>query len=92
MKNTTKALWIGPLALNLVCFMWALMISPYTSYGDSWAINPVLAIAVIVVTCHIALIFVVKRKIMPILYAVLYLPSSVYLWIYCLMKISKDFL
>jgi hypothetical protein len=90
MGNTTIALWAGPLALNLVSVMWAFAVSPYTSYGDNWAIDPVLAIAVLVVVNHVALIFVSNRKMMPVFYLVLYLPPSVYLWLYCLTIISKD--
>ena len=90
MPNATTALWIGLLALNMVCAMWACMVSPYTSYGDSWAIYPVLGMGVFVVVCHVALIFVTKRKMIAILYAVLYLPASVYLWPFCLTIISKD--
>jgi len=82
-----------PVFITLLLISWTSIVSPYSKYGDNWAIAPALIMAPIVFIWHLFLIFYNKgkeKKILFSLYGVIHLSIFSWIWIYCLMKISKD--
>ena len=47
---------IGPVFFTISILVWTVGVSPYTNYGDNWALYPVLAAAIAVILWHIYLI------------------------------------
>jgi len=82
-----------PFFITLLLIGWTVIVSPYSQYGDNWAILPALIMAPIVFFWHMLLIFNNKgkeKKILLSFYAVIHILIFLMIWIYCLMKISKD--
>ena len=42
-----------PVAITLLVGTWTTVVSPYTEYGDSWAVIPVLGALVVVLLWHV---------------------------------------
>jgi hypothetical protein len=80
----------GPIGLTLILILWTVFVSPHSKYGDNWAIYPALAIFPLAVIWHIVLVFIEKSKSMFITYGLVHLAILLAIWMYCLMKISKD--
>ena len=83
---------IAPVAVSLMVLLWAFTISPFTKYGDNWAIYPVLVSAPIIVGWHI---FLVARPSLIsrghiIIYGIVHLAIFSYIFMLSLMLISKD--
>ena len=83
---------ITPVGLSLVTLLWAFIVSPYTKYGNNWAIYPVLIIALLIISWHLYLIIKpnpLSRTTM-VIYGLLHSSAFIYIFIYSLMLISKD--
>jgi hypothetical protein len=84
-----KVILISPLLLTLLLMAWTALVYKYSQYG-SWHIYPALAIAPLVLICHLALIAWNTPRTPLVLYAVVHLVILIPLWYGCLMLISKD--
>ncbi len=88
--NKTLIFRLLPVFLNFLLILWTLIISSYSKYGDNWAIYPAFSIFPLIVVIHLALFYFEKPKINFVVYGLAHGTVSFYLWIYCLMQISKD--
>lgn len=80
----------SPLAVTLLLVIWTAIVSPYSRYGDDWAIYPALLALPSALLLHVYLVLSSEDKINHILYGFGHLLFLFVVWIYCLMKISKD--
>jgi len=92
MINTPKILktiW-APLGLSAFLVMWTVLASPYSHYGDYWAVIPVLLVLPSVIALHIYLLVNNgwKWKLLSITAVHIIILSVV--WLKCLMIVSKD--
>lgn len=85
-----KVFWFGPVALSLLLIAWTVLISPYSKYGDNWAVYPAIAVLPIAIIWHIILIVSERPKVKFVSYAIIHLLLLSILWMVCIMKISKD--
>ena len=88
----TKLRTIAPPILTVGTLVWSIIISPYTTYGDTWAAYPVLIAFFIALVCHLWLIIEpsgYKRSEM-FFYALLHLGLFFFVSVYSLMVITKD--
>ena len=90
MSKYESLIRLGPIGLTLILILWTVFVSQYSKYGDNWAIYPALAIFPIAVIWHIVLVIVEKSKLIFITYGLIHLVILFAIWMYCLMKISKD--
>jgi hypothetical protein len=88
MKQTL--LYAMPLIFTGVLFLWTWIVSPYSEYGDNWAVIPAVVLFFAVIGWHVALIITQEQKSILAVYAVLHVGLLFYPWIYCLTSISKD--
>jgi hypothetical protein len=79
-----------PIAITLLVGIWTAVVSPYTKYGDSWAVIPVLGALVVVLLWHVWLVVRGPGREVLIAYGVAHLAFWVPFGFLCLMKISKD--
>ncbi len=84
-----KTILISPVLLTLLLMVWTALVYKYSQYG-SWHVYPALAIAPLVLICHITLIVWNTPRMPFVLYAVAHLVVLIPLWVGCLMLISKD--
>ena len=94
-----RAAWITrdllratPLLLTVLLLIWTLTTTPFTSFGNRWAVYPALAILPLTLVSHIALIVARRPRLPFLLYALVHMPIQVYVWQLCLILISKDWL
>jgi len=85
-----KLLKYGPVALTCLLVAWTVSVSPYSKYGDNWAVYPALAVLPVAFVWHGYLIIAERFRLGIVLYGVGHILVLVVIWIYCLMKISKD--
>lgn len=90
MINKINIFHVAPLGLTVLLIIWTIIVSPYSKYGDNWAIVPAIVIFLIIIILHIVLLFIEEAKINFIIYGLIHIIISFAIWIYCLMKISKD--
>ena len=91
-NNLLKPKLFTPVLLSILVLIWSLSISPYTQYGDNWAIYPVIIFGIIIIGWHIFLILnksILKRT-YAIAYGLIHIAIFAYLFMYSLMVISKD--
>ena len=79
-----------PVIMTVALICWTIGVSPYSRYGDRWAIFPAVAVFPVIVGLHLVLILTEKAKIGFLIYAAAHIGAAFIIWIYCLMKISKD--
>jgi hypothetical protein len=79
----------GPLFLTLLVMVWTLVVSPYSKYGDNWAIYPPIALFLLAIIWHIYLV-VTSFRWEFVLYAVLHIPVMFLILFRCMFLISKD--
>ena len=80
----------GPLLCTLFLVVWTMVVSPYSRYGDNWAVYPALAVLPIVIIWHIVLVVLEKSKGAFIAYGLVHTAILFAVLMYCLMKITKD--
>jgi hypothetical protein len=85
-----KLFQFGPIGLTLLLITWSVLISPYSKYGDNWAVYPVIAVLPIAIVWHILLIFFKRPRVKFVFYAIIHLWLLSVIWMICIMKISKD--
>ena len=92
LRKILKPRLCTPVALSLMVLLWTFTISPFTKYGDNWAIYPVLISAPIIIGWHIFL--VAKPSLISrghiIIYGIVHLAIFSYIFMLSLMLISKD--
>jgi uncharacterized membrane protein len=79
-----------PLGITVLLVVWAVLVSPHSKYGDSWAIVPALLTLPLVVGVHVVLAYKAQSRKDFVAYALLHCALFFLIWIYCLMAISKD--
>jgi hypothetical protein len=85
----TKIIVFLPVLLTLLMVAWTALVYSHSSYG-SWHIYPALAIAPVILICHVALIAKNSPRSPFILYCIAHVLLVLPLWVGCLMLISKD--
>ena len=70
--------------------VWTVIISPYTKYGDTWAVLPIIIMFSSAIVLHFILLIEKSWAVNYIAYAVMHIPASFMIGIYCLSRISKD--
>lgn len=85
-----KILNLSPIFFLILLIIWAKLVSPYSKYGDAWAIYPAILIFFLIIISHIALICTEKAKLPFIIYALIHGMVAFYFLIYSLTLISKD--
>jgi hypothetical protein len=84
------AMLLVPLAITLAIALWTALVSPYSEYGDSWAVLPVLGAFVLVLLWHVGLIVKGPGRGVLIAYGVAHLAFWMPFGWFCMMRISKD--
>jgi hypothetical protein len=84
-----RLLVLLPVLLTTLLLVFTAIVYRYSNYG-SWHIYPALAVAPLVILCHIALIIWGTPRGPLVLYAVTHVLLLVPVWFWCLMWISKD--
>jgi len=79
-----------PLVSTAALVVWTLYVSPYSKYGDNWAIVPALLALSVVIALHIDLLVKNGWRLNWSLYAVVHGFVFLMIWIWCLTLISKD--
>ena len=79
-----------PVAITLLVGIWTAVVSPYTEYGDSWAVIPVLGALAVVLLWHVWLVVRGPGRGVLIAYGVAHGAFWIPFGVGCLMKISKD--
>lgn len=88
--DDSKKLVYWPLALTGFLFLWTLMVSPYSRYGDYWAFIPALLVFPLATVLHVLIAKYGKWRTNLVLYGIAHLSILFVAWIWCLMVISKD--
>lgn len=80
------------LPLMFTCFLlaWTALFGYFTTYNDRWAIYPAIIVLPITAIAHVMLILKATRRTPFLLYAVLHLAIQAFVWVGCLMVLSKD--
>ena len=55
-KELLKPKYITPIVITALVFLWAYIVSPFTTYGDNWATYPVLFAALVLIAWHLFLV------------------------------------
>jgi hypothetical protein len=79
-----------PLMLTAFVITWTFAIQSFTTYGDSWAIWPVLLSVPLAAAVHIYLLVAFRPKWPLVGYAVVHLLILALVVSACMMRISKD--
>ena len=87
--NPLALVW-WPIYLTLFMILWTACVSPFSVYGDDWAIMPVVAILPFVFIIHVILIIRKRANIKFIIYGVVHIMLLFQGWLLCLALISKD--
>ena len=83
---------IAPVGITLIVLLWTFVISPFTKYGDDWAIYPVLFAAMVVPGWHVYLVIkpILFSRLSMIFYGVVHIIVFLQELMLSLMLISKD--
>jgi len=79
-----------PLFLTGTLILWTILVSPYSKYGDTWAIMPALVTFPLVLGLHIFLAYRNKWRTGVMVYGMVHCIIFFVIWMGCLMRISKD--
>ena len=79
-----------PMFLTAILILWTILVSPYSKYGDTWAIMPALVAAPLVLGLHILVAYRNKWRMDVIVYGLVHCILFFVIWLGCLMRISKD--
>ena len=81
---------LAPIGFTLMLIVWTVLVSPYSKYGDNWAIYPAVFILPLVLCWHVYLGITQQPRSTFIIYGIIHLVAFLVIWLICLMKISKD--
>ena len=89
-SNNRVTMW--PVAVTLGMLVWSIALSPYTEYGDDWAVYPLLLAIMVVLICHIFLIVRpgLVGRMSNVVYAFVHIAISIVVLLWSLMTVSKD--
>ena len=79
-----------PPIFNVMMLEWASITSPYSKYGDTWAVLPIIVMFFAVTVIHFMLLIKKHWAARYIAYAAAHIPASFMIGVYCLARISKD--
>jgi hypothetical protein len=79
-----------PIILTVLLICWTLIVSPFTSYGDRWALIPVLVVFASVVAIHLRRLFKEGWTSGEVIYGILSVGILFLVSIWSLTLISKD--
>jgi len=84
--------YFTPAAITVAVVLWTFAVSPYSKYGDNWAVYPVIFAAPIILAWHIYLVIKpgTTSRINQTIYAVAHGSIFFVIFLYSLMLISKD--
>ena len=90
--TTDQLRLVAPLGASLFVLSWSAAVSPYTAYGDDWALLPIFLAAIFVLVWHAHLVFSPNagNRIALVIYGLVHIPLFSYLFMLALMWISKD--
>ena len=80
----------GPLLLTLFLIIWTIVVSPYSQYGDEWAIYPPMALLPLVVAWHVYQMTVFQPKWPYVVFALVHVPAMLVILVYCMFRLSRD--
>ena len=83
-------LFYWPIFGSLFLIIWTVIVSPFSKYGDYWALLPALFVFPAVLAIHIVMIVKGDWQSKLIWYGVGHVALLFAIWIFCLMLISKD--
>jgi hypothetical protein len=82
---------LAPILGTILLVIWTLVVSPYSKYGDAWAICPALLALPAVLIWHGALVFLLRHyRRTAALVAACHVGLVLPIWFWSLMLISKD--
>jgi hypothetical protein len=85
-----RILSFGPILLTLLLIIWTILVSPYSQYGDNWAIYPPMALLPLAVVWHVYQIVSFKPKWPYVVFFLVHIPAMFVILLYCMFQISKD--
>jgi hypothetical protein len=93
-----RMLALVPIVFTILLVIWTAIVSPFSKYGDNWAIMPAVALAPVIIAWHLSLLgirlgnWTRRRDILSFygIYGVVHLSVFAGIWLWCLMRISKD--
>jgi hypothetical protein len=81
----------APASVSIALMAWTLAVSPYSAYGDNWAVVPAVLALPAALLWHLVLVALSRgRRWAAASATVAHLLLLVPLWVWCLMVISKD--
>jgi len=89
--NPLKWLKLGlPLIPTAFLLAWTAAVSPYSKYGDDWAVLPALWTFPVAIVLHGYLVAVMRPRGDLLGYALAHLVVLFPIWLICVMKLAKD--
>jgi hypothetical protein len=90
----TKTPWsirtFAPVAVTALLIVWTCVVSPYSKYGDMWAIVSALLALPLVAGLHLLSAYKEGWSKRVVIYALIHCVLFFVIWIGCLTVISKD--
>lgn len=84
------ALLYSPIICSIGMIAWTEIISDFSNYGDTWAILPILFTFLVIIILHVTILINKSWGPSYIIFAVVHIPISFMIGIYCFSRISKD--
>ena len=81
---------LAPVGFTVLLILWTALVSPYSKYGDNWAIYPAVGVLPLVLFWHVYLVISQHPRSTFFTYGLVHMGILFVIWIICLMKISKD--
>ena len=88
-RNFLDSIYL-PIYGSLLLILWTAIVSPFSKYGDYWALVPALLVFPVVLCMHIVMIVKGEWQAKLIWYGVGHVALLFLVWIMCIMLISKD--
>ncbi len=85
-----RVLLLAPLSFTLFVVVWTAVVHPLSSYGDQWAVWPVVVALPLAAAFHAYLLYIFRPKGPLFAYAALHLAVFSAIWVACLMLVSHD--
>ena len=88
-KNIFESIY-WPVLGSLFLIIWTAIVSPFSKYGDYWALLPALFVFPVVLIIHIVMIVKGNWQAKLVWFGVSHVTILFFIWVFCLMLISKD--